>query len=59
MLAFEQDLKAINGKLGAEVVESHVRTRDEAERLLGNLGLARTLDRSPAPAGAARWWNVR
>ena len=60
MLGFEGDLKTINASLGAEVLEKRVRaTRNRAEKLLGNFALARTLDRSPAPAGTARWWSVR
>jgi hypothetical protein len=60
MLDREDDVRALNGVLGAEVVEKRVReTRKQAEKLLGGAALARTLDRSPAPAGAVRWWAAR
>ena len=60
MLDREEDVRALNGVLGAEVVERRVReTRKQAEKLVGGAALARKLDRSPAPAGAVRWWAAR
>lgn len=58
MLRFEDDLRALNASLGAEVVEKRLRTtRDRADKLLGGFALVRAKKVASSP-GAVPWWNL-
>jgi hypothetical protein len=59
MLRFEDELRALNASLGAEVVEKRLRTtRDRADKLLGGFALVRAKNVAPSPAGVP-WWSLR